>query len=289
VMDRAVTFIRQAVADQKPFLTLIWFHAPHQPVKAGDAYRQRYADRRGKEQHYYGCITALDEQVGRLRAELKELGVADNTLFWFVSDNGPEGKADQAPGSAAPLKGRKRDLWEGGIRVPGILEYPAVVKTARVIDAPCVTSDFLPTALDYAGLKIDGPAPLDGISLKPLIEGQISERPQGIGFEYAKMAAWIDNRFKLVALLDDVPADAKPKPAAQEPGTKVARQGKIKFASPELIAPVRQYLLFDIVNDPGEEHDLASQQSARADEMAAALANWRKSCRDSVAELRDAE
>ena len=113
IMDRAIPFIRTAVKRKKPFFTIIWFHAPHLPVVAGPKYTAMYPGKGKYTQHYYGCITALDEQVGRLRAELRKLKVAQNTLVCFCSDNGPEGKAGKAPGTAAHLRGRKRDLFRG--------------------------------------------------------------------------------------------------------------------------------------------------------------------------------
>ena len=102
LMDRAIPFIRKAAAAKTPFLAVIWFHAPHEPVVAGPEYLKMYPGLSEGEQHYYGCITALDEQVGRLRKELRDLGVADNTLVWFTSDNGPEGNTGDA--------GRQRDV-----------------------------------------------------------------------------------------------------------------------------------------------------------------------------------
>ena len=118
-------------------------------------------------QHYRGCITAMDEQVGRLRTELRAMGVARNTLVTFCSDNGPEGKTGSAPGSAGHLSGRKRDLLEGGIRVPGLMEWPARIRPGNTT-VPAVTSDYLPTLLEIIGAKPAENRPLDGLSLLPL-------------------------------------------------------------------------------------------------------------------------
>ena len=92
IMDRAIPFLRQAVDEDKPFFAVIWFHAPHGPVRGGPRYKKMYSEFSEGEKHFYGCITALDEQVGRLRKELRDLGVANNTMLWYTSDNGPEGK-----------------------------------------------------------------------------------------------------------------------------------------------------------------------------------------------------
>ena len=90
-MDRAILFIRKATRSGPPFLAVIWFHAPHSPVIAGHRHGDMYPGFSEGERHYYGCITALDEQVGRLRGELRRLGVESNTMLWYCSENGPEG------------------------------------------------------------------------------------------------------------------------------------------------------------------------------------------------------
>jgi len=223
IMDRVIPFIREAVAQKKPFFAVVWFHAPHLPVVAGPEHRAVYENIPGAHPDYHGCITAMDEQIGRLREELRRLGVAENTMLWFCSDNGPEGKSGKAPGSAGPLRGRKRDLFEGGIRVPGLLVWPARIKEPRVTDVPCCTSDYLPTILEVLGLKPqEHPLPLDGVSLLPLIEGRMTERPRPIGFQSAGQLALIDNRYKIIRRRPNEP-----------------------------------FMLFDLKEDPGEKVDLA--------------------------------
>ncbi|NIP92383.1 MAG: sulfatase-like hydrolase/transferase, partial [Akkermansiaceae bacterium] len=121
-MDKAVPFIAKAAEDKTPFFAVIWFHAPHTPVVGHPRYiEQFYRDRPEEEQHYFSCITALDAQMGRLRAHLRELGVEQDTLLCFASDNGPEGNPGprgKSRGTAGKFRGRKRSLYEGGLRVP---------------------------------------------------------------------------------------------------------------------------------------------------------------------------
>lgn len=249
IMDRAVPFIRKAAADGKPFFAVVWFHAPHLPVVAGPRHRKMYAERPAGEQHYFGCITAMDEQVGRLRKELRDLGVAENTMLWFCSDNGPEGKAGKAPGTAGPFRGRKRDLFEGGVRVPGLLEWPALIEKARVVDVPCSTCDYFPTALDVLGFSMKGqPEPIDGASLKPLIEGRMKSRPRPIGFESRNQIALIDNRYKIIS-----------------------RDGG------------KTYMLFDLIDDPSEKNDLAASNPEVVAKMRETVEAWRASCAASMA------
>ena len=121
IVDRAEPFIRQSVAEDAAFLAVVWFHAPHAPVVAGPDDRAMYADRCTQEQHYFGCVTAMDEQIGRLNQLVKDLGVADNTVIWFCSDNGPEGSGDPSRdgrnrGVTGGLRGRKRSLFNGGVQ-----------------------------------------------------------------------------------------------------------------------------------------------------------------------------
>jgi arylsulfatase A-like enzyme len=248
IMDRVVPFIRKAASTDQPFFAVVWYHTPHLPLVAGPEYLAMYSGQPEKERHFYGAITAMDEQLGRLRSELRSLGVSDNTMLWFCSDNGPEGKAGKAPGSAGPLRGRKRDLFEGGIRVPGLLEWPARVKTPRIVDTPCCTLDYFPTVLDALGFAMpEQPEPIDGISLMPLVEGRMDERPTPIGFESRKQIALIDNRFKLLST-----------------------DGGNKFK------------LFDLLKDPSETNDLAREEPGVAASMQETLVSWRASCARSL-------
>jgi len=251
IMDRVVGFIRKAAKNKEPFLAVVWFHAPHLPVVAGPEHRKMYSQYSEDEQHYYGCITALDEQMGRLRKELRAAGIAGNTMVWFCSDNGPEGKDGKhgrTRGSAGPLRGRKRSLFEGGVRVPGLLEWPGRIKGGQVTDIPCCTSDYYPTVLDVVGLKMKGqPRPIDGVSLLPLIEGKMTKRPVPISFESGRQVSLTDNRYKLIS------------------------QNKGKT-----------YMLFDLIEDPGERKDLSAEKPEILRTMKATLEQWRKSCKDSL-------
>jgi len=252
IMDRVIPFIDKAAKNKKPFLAVIWFHTPHLPVIAGAKYRKMYSQYSEDEQHYYGCVTALDEQMGRLRNQLRALGVSDNTMLWFCSDNGPEGKdgkRGRTRGSAGSLRGRKRSLFEGGVRVPALLEWPVRIKARRTTDIPCCTSDYFPTVLDVLGVKGKRhPKPIDGISLRLLIEGKMTKRPVPIGFESGSQISLTDNRYKLYS----------------------KNKGKT-------------YMLFDLIGDPGETKDRAAEKPQLLESMKATLGKWRKSCEDSLA------
>jgi len=217
IMDRAIPFIRKAVKADKPFLAVVWFHTPHAPVMGGPKYKAMYKNLSIEQQHYYACLTAMDEQMGRLRAELKALNVDGNTMLWFCSDNGPARQGNpRMVGSNGGLSGYKLSIQEGGIRVPGLLVWPDVVKAPRTIDAPCITSDYFPTILDALNIPLPNDRVYDGISLLPLIRGDREKRgrPFGVLNKNGGQAVWYDEQYKLIMTgkgtkLYDIPADAK--------------------------------------------------------------------------------
>lgn len=263
LMDRAIPFIRKAAKEKTPFLAVIWFHAPHEPVVAGPEFLELYPGYADGEKNYYGVVSALDLQVGRLRKELRELGLADDTMLWFTSDNGPEGDSGDkgtTRGSAGPFRGRKRSLYEGGIRVPGLLEWPKKISPGETTSFPASTLDYFPTILDVLGFKFkENLFPIDGISLLPMFDGKIKQRPVPIPFETlggtgsnasrgSPRMALVDNQYKLLTDLDD------------------------KGSSD---------MLFDLLNDKGESKNIATQHPDVVKSMKVKLMDFRESCRSS--------
>ncbi len=241
IMDRVLPFIRGAVEKKQPFLAVVWFHTPHSPVVGGPKYREMYAGQPEPAQHYYAAVTAMDEQVGRLRAELKRLGVDGNTMLWFCSDNGPARQGSpRHVGSNGGLSGYKLSIREGGIRVPGLLVWPDKIKKPRTVGAPCVTSDYFPTILDALGIELPDDRVYDGISLLPLVRGERKTRDAPIGFlnRDGNEAVWMEDRYKLIA----------------------GRKG---------------VQLYDIPADPAEKTDLADKLPEVRARMQAALAAWK--------------
>jgi choline-sulfatase len=243
IMDRAVPFIQKAAKTETPFLAVIWFHAPHLPVVAGPEYAEMYKDQPFRMQQYAGCVTAIDDQMKRLRNELQTLGIEDNTMVWFTSDNGPEG---QNIGSAGEFRGRKRSFYEGGIRVPGLLLWKNKVQS-KVIDTPVVTSDYMPTILDALNIALpENHNRLDGVSILPLLEGKPLKRETPIGFAYPGQIAYTGERYKLYR--------------REQGGTAE---------------------LYDIVNDPHEERDIAGEHPEKVQSLLAEYQSWYQSCKDS--------
>ncbi len=175
-VDAALQFIRTHAQGDKPFLAVVWFGSPHNPHRALEADRALYDDQPKNMQHFLGEITAMDRAFGKLRGSLKELGLKENTILWYTSDNG--GLRTASSGG----RGRKASVYEGGLRVPALIEWPKRIPAPRSNAFPASTCDIYPTVLDLAGIPSPHRHPLDGISLVPLINGKIKKRPKPIGF-----------------------------------------------------------------------------------------------------------
>jgi len=196
IVNEALKYIK--ANKDVPFLVVIWYGSPHDPFVASERDRADFKGMPDNVQHHHGEIVAMDRSLGTLRKGLRDLGIADNTLLWYCSDNG--GLPAFAPVAVGGLKGHKTTIWEGGLRVPGIIEWPEVIKKSRVIKHPAGVVDIFPTILDILGEDLSSMLkPYDGMSLLPIIKGDISEkRPKVLGFHSEGRAAIVDNDYKLV-------------------------------------------------------------------------------------------
>lgn len=204
IMDRAIPFIEKSVKNNKPFLATIWFHTPHEPVVAGPEYLAKYPDLPEEQQHLYGCITAMDEQIGRLVSYLEENNLLENTIIFFSSDNGPSGPITRRGiASAGPFKGTKHEVWEGGIRVPSLMLWKDHLESGEC-NAAIGNVDYLPTILDLLNIKQKTKVPVDGESFMPLLNGEKLQRENIMAFGYKRlykdteMYALIDGDYKIV-------------------------------------------------------------------------------------------
>lgn len=249
IMDRVIPFIEKAVSEEKPFLATVWFHAPHDPVLAGPEYLALYPGLREEQKHLYGCITAMDEQIGRLQNFLKAKGLAEDTIVFFCSDNGPaDSAAKKGIASAGPFRGHKHQMWEGGIRVPALMVWPGHLQENVTCSFQAGTVDYLPTILDLLGLPAIKKRPIDGISLKPVLQGKPTERPLPLAFGYQRL--YKDT--ELYALIDE----------------------PYKICIPEVGDKMK---LFDLENDPSESKDLSHSKPHLFEKMKAGLEKTKKS------------
>lgn len=240
-VGEAVKFIDKHRAGGRPLFAIIWFGSPHGPHKALEADKAAFAGLNKASQQHYGELVALDRAVGTLRQKLRETGLADNTMLVFNSDNG--GLNGIEPPTVGGLRGHKGTVFEGGLRVPGIIEWPAVIKP-RVTDFPAGTVDLFPTVADILGLPDDVMIkPIDGISLKPLFAGEIGERTKPLGFRYHEKAALTGPRFKILT---------------EDHGRGV-------------------FQLYDLIADPKETTDLSTKEPQVFEQMKKELLAWNDS------------
>jgi arylsulfatase A-like enzyme len=222
-------------------------------VVAGPEYLARYPDLPEEQQHLYGCITAKDEQIGRLRTFLRDRGVAENTILLFCSDNGPaDGLTRRGVASAGPFRGHKHTMWEGGLRVPSLIEWPGRIEAGQTSGFPASTVDYLPTILDMLGLPAFKKVPLDGISLLPVLTGTAAQRSVPIASGYQRL--YQDKEF--YAFTD----------------------GRYKICIPE---PGFEMQLFDLKTDPGETNNLAAERPDLLRAMSAKLEKIKQSWKES--------
>jgi arylsulfatase A-like enzyme len=226
--------------------------------------RQVYADLPVDRQNYYGEITGLDRNVGKLRTALRELKVADDTLLWYCSDNG----GAEGPSSTGNLRGSKGTLWEGGLRVPGLIEWPARIRRPAVSEIPCSTLDIYPTVLAAAGATVRSQVePLDGVNLLPMLDGQATPRGKAIPF-----VAKIQTEGSHAALLD------WPWKLHTDPQVG-GGNGTHKNAAAGGVAPV---MLFNVESDPRETRNVAAEEPERVLQMTAVLTEWKRSVQRSL-------
>jgi len=195
IVDRLLPFLAQAQTENRPFFTTLWFHTPHLPVVSDSVHQAYYSQMDLAEQLYYGTITALDEQMGRLWQTLQAGGTERETILFFCSDNGPE---RGTPGSAGIYRERKRSLYEGGVRVPAFVVWKNGLEGGQRTDFPISTSDYLPTLLDILDIPFPDQRIQDGISVWGALKGLEEERDNPMGFICGPQISWVTHRYKLI-------------------------------------------------------------------------------------------
>jgi arylsulfatase A-like enzyme len=237
-VGEAIRFLEKHHAGSKPLFAVIWYGSPHSPFKALDADKALFDDLNQTSAHHHGELAAMDRSIGTLRRKLRELGIADNTLLVFCSDNG--GLPGIVPDTVGGLRGNKGSVFEGGIRVPGIIEWPAVIRP-RVTEYPACVMDLFPTVAEIVGLPEDAMTkPLDGQSLRPLFDRELGERKTPIGFRYQAKRALVGDRYKLL--------------------TQNLSSGKFE--------------LYDLKNDPAEARDVSAGHPEVFTRMQRQLLEW---------------
>lgn len=220
--DHAVDFIEKH--KDKPFFYYLAFNAPHSPMQAKISHKPQVAHLKTEATKMYGAmLLSMDENIGKVLDKLDELGLTENTIVAFASDNGatfaynvdwPEDWPKELLGSVGPLRGNKGSNWEGGNRVPYIIRWPEQLKAGQVYDKAVSTLDFYPTFCAAAKAEIPKSTQLDGVDLVPFLKGQKTGYPHETLYWYHddggavvqgdyKLIVWKDMRW-LFNLTEDI-------------------------------------------------------------------------------------
>lgn len=239
---QAERFVRDAVANDRPFFAYIAPNAPHNPLHAPQVYLDRYKDQPPDVATFFAMITHLDDRVGQMRTVLDELGVANDTIFIFTTDNGT------AYGQRvfnAGMRGAKGSEYDGGHRVPFLLHWPARGLNRRHVDATLTHAvDVFPTLLEAAGLAAPPALALDGRSLLPLLDPAL-DRP------------WPDR----MTIAD-----------SQRVRDPVKWKNSAVMSQHWRLINGRE--LYAIKEDPGQTRDVAADNPAMVEEMRAFYETW---------------
>jgi arylsulfatase A-like enzyme len=316
LVEEVIQFISKAGKEGQPFFVVLWFGSPHEPYSGlekdlalydelpgiyndrtfqltsnetglrverplGDILRERFAE-----------ITAMDRSLGRLRDWLEEEEMREHTLLWYCGDNGTPGDGIVT----SPFRGQKGNMYEGGIRVPGILEWPGRITSPQVSDVNTLTSDILPTLCELVGQPLPD-RPLDGISLRSLIDGRMTERPGPIFFwQYSvsgernpvpyidsaqqegttplvkQMNGLYTRNFRNFHLEEITEQDYE--------GSRVIQDNRYKLVIGGGQDPVVE--LFEIRADPAEKNDISESNADVVKAMLGQLEEWQASVLESL-------
>ncbi len=255
IADKAIEYLREMSASNKPFFLYVPFNAPHYPMHAPQEYMDRFSALPWDRQVMAAMISAVDDAVGKIMNEVERLGVARDTLSFFASDNGPsretrnwlDGNQDPYYGGASGgLKGHKFSLFEGGIRMPAIAHWPDRIFGGAVSGDPCASMDIVPTVLDAAGVD-KSQYELNGVSLIEHLTANepLDERP--IFWELGSQTAVRRGKWKLV----------------------------LKGQLVEHEEPIADVHLSDLDDDPSESVNLADAEPEAAAELKRLAEDWR--------------
>jgi arylsulfatase A len=262
VADEAIAWLNQHDQAQ-PFFLYVCFHEPHEPIASDPKYARLYPSDDPSYSAHNGNITQMDDAFGRLMGTVDKLGLRENTFVFFTSDNGPAITAVHPHGSAGPLRDKKGSLYEGGIRVPGIVRWPGRTKPGSASDEPVCGVDFLPTACAIAGIDPPRDRALDGASFLPILRGEPIVRRTPLYWHFNRAtsevkAAMRVGDWKILATLDKAPS---------RPSNNITEQDERDFKEAELA----EFSLYNLREDIGETTDLAGRAPAKLAELKALL------------------
>jgi arylsulfatase A len=247
--EETIAFMKEQQKAGKPFFICLWNYTVHWPIEAPGAFYAKYAGEKEPtlRQKYQAMVEAMDAAIGQVLSEMEKMGLSQNTLVVFTSDNGPYTGEEDEMTTTHPLRASKGYLYEGGIRVPLIIRWPGQVEKGSLSSQPVITMDFVPTFLEAAGIEFQA-GEFDGESLVPLLTRGGTVERDALYFHFPHYAFHRDNHMG----------------------------GIIRFGDYKLI---RQYdtgvnELYNLAEDLGETNNLAEEQPRLAARLQKKLETW---------------
>jgi arylsulfatase A-like enzyme len=236
--ERAVDWLERN--KEKPWFLYVPFNAQHAPLEAPPKYLDRFASINNPQRRAFAAVmSAKDDAVGRILGKVRDLGQAENTLVWFLADNG--GPTQNTTSNNGPLRGFKSTTWEGGVRVPFCVQWKGTIPAGKTYDHPVIQLDILPTCVAAAGGKVDPAWRLDGVDLLPYLTGKNAAKPhETLYWRFGEQWAIRHGDWKLVQGRDGGP----------------------------------QPLLVNLTNDIGEQNDLSAEQPEKVKELRGLWEKW---------------
>jgi len=321
LIDETIKFIQNSTSQNEPFLAVVWFGSPHEPYSGlpedlalyenlPDSLAEKEvgltSNETGKRvtrplrdvlQERYAEITAMDRAIGTLRTFLSENNLKESTLVMYCGDNGTPASAAR---TGMTLRADKGSLYEGGIRVPGVLEWPAIIKEPASTSAVSVTTDFLPTLAELTDQPLPD-RPIDGISLVPFFYDPSIQRTKPLYFWKFEPGAvfgenpepYIDPELQegttpLAKMMDGKYTrtfrNYKYNEVSENDysGERAVMKGRYKLVAEGQSPNSQGFELYDIQNDPGEKRNMADEHPEMVKEMQTEMRKWQESVLNSL-------
>jgi len=251
--DRAVDFIRRNAA--QPFFLYLAFNAVHTPMQATEKYLSRFQHIADPERRTYAAmLSAMDDGIGRVMEALRAARLDENTLVVYFNDNGGptmDGTSVNAS-SNAPLRGSKRQTYEGGVRVPYVIRWKGRLPEGRVDGRPVIQLDVMPTVLAAAGVTVQPAWRLDGLDLLPYLTGKLSPPDRALYWRFGDHMAIRMGDWKLVK----------------------SSEGPVRAAGPEGFGGLAGAELYNLKDDIGERNNLAAAQPQKVKQLGETWHQW---------------
>ncbi|SFZ89454.1 arylsulfatase A [Flaviramulus basaltis] len=274
ITDNALQWLSKTQEKSDPFFLFLSYDAVHEFISNPDEYNNMYKSGDPDKDQYYANVTYLDHQIGRLMKALDAMKLRENTIIFFSSDNGPEvwrtnSGSGRSFGTSYPLHGQKRQLFEGGIKVPGLVSWKDKI-SPRICDAPIVNYDVLPTICDIANVNLNSELKIDGVSIyQYLLNNSPIERKKPLYWQFEKrrqnwelMGEGYNQRY----------VGNKPLKEGIPPQVVIRQNNYVLHGySDKLYSKPNSYKLYDIEKDPLMTKDLSTYKPSLFEELVSKL------------------